>query len=240
MRPLGTPRPAHPPAPPRLDMRTVRRHRGAQAPGRCVMTCDAPVRQCLEWHYAEHLAQVKITNGGRSLRARCPVCDGDRRSLGISAGEHLRIVWQCFAGCDGNEVRRALRVAGIPPGCLPRGDGTEHSRTDIVAAILASGTRHDRAHTILRAYTVLRGHTRWPRGRELIATVQRPAHGCLLSRCPARPWWRGRSAVGCTFGSAVGCTCAVGCTSPRARLAIVTCGPLTSLPLGAVELGVSG
>ena len=124
-----------------------------------------------------HLAQVKITNGGRSLRARCPVCDGDRRSLGISAVSNLRIVWQCFAGCDGNEVRRALRVAGIPPGCLPRGDGTEHSRTDIVAAILASGTRHDRAHTILRAYTVLRGHTRWPRGRELIATVQRPAHG---------------------------------------------------------------
>jgi hypothetical protein len=133
------------------------------------VTCDLPVRECLAWHYAEHLAQAKLTNGGRSIRARCPVCDGDRRSLTISAGEHLRTVWHCFhkPPCDGSDIRRALLTAGVPSGCLPPGDGTERSRADIVAAVLRSGTRHDRANTILRAYAVLQGHTRWPRGREL-------------------------------------------------------------------------
>jgi hypothetical protein len=129
------------------------------------VTCDYPPRQCLDWHYTPHLAQVKLSTNGLQLQARCPACD--RRSLTMSAGQHKRFVRHCHAGCDGREVRRALTVAGVPSGCLPRGDGTEHSRTDIVAAILTSSTRQDRATTILCAYAVLQGHTRWPKGRAL-------------------------------------------------------------------------
>lgn len=136
------------------------------------MTCDAPVRECLEWHYAPHLAGAKYSNaGGGRIQARCPVCKSDRRALTVSAGDWRRTTWRCHngpggEGCDGAEVRAALLRAGIPAGCVPRGDGVERSRAELAITILTSGN-HEHAAARLAALAVLRGHTRWPRGHEL-------------------------------------------------------------------------
>lgn len=130
------------------------------------MTCQAPVRECLAWHVAGHLANAK-PNGdeGLSVRARCPNCDGTR-TLTVSAGEHDRIVWHCFKCRDGRAVRSALTEAGVPSGCLPRGDGQEVTTLDRVMAVIAERDPN-RADTLLRAYLIGHGHKTWPKGQEL-------------------------------------------------------------------------
>jgi hypothetical protein len=126
------------------------------------MACDAPIRECLQWHYLPHLPLGKIRNRGRSIQAPCPVHHGGAESLTISAGEYLWTVWICRAGCDGTKVRRALIAAGVPHKCVPGGDGTETSQGEMIDAILADTSSSIPAR-LLRVHAVRRGYAHWPK-----------------------------------------------------------------------------
>jgi len=128
------------------------------------MACDVPVRQCLYEHIAPKLAGAKITNGGATVRARCPVC-GDPRTLTVSAGEHQRIVWNCFTGCPRSEIRASLTRAGVT--CLPRGKSATAEAIETVSAVLRE-LDQNRGRAILRAHLILLGYTHWPKGDVLL------------------------------------------------------------------------
>jgi hypothetical protein len=134
------------------------------------MACDAPVRECLAWHIKPKLAPGRIADRhGLAVRGRCPVCDG-HDALKISAGEHQRLTWHCFtAGCgDQAGIRAALIRAGIDQGCLPRSRRAPQDDSEAAAAAMQQGTRHSRARTLIRAYLIVLGYQRWPRGDELV------------------------------------------------------------------------
>src|SRR6266487_2327672 len=134
------------------------------------MACDAPVRECLGWHYAQHFANVKPRKDGRQIHARCPLCQA-RQGLVISAGQWQRTVWKCFAGCDGKALRKAIIAAGVPAACVPRGHGTETTQAEVLDVILTdTSTTHGTAR--LRALAVIRGHAHWPKGKDLEQLAQ--------------------------------------------------------------------
>ena len=130
------------------------------------MSCTDPIRQCLYEHIRPKLASAKVDKGGRTIRARCPVC-GDPRSLTVSAGQHNRAVWNCYAGCCQPELRAAFITAGVPAACLPVSKAADKALGEVIAAVCQQGTKADRGQTLLRAYLIALGHRRWPQGAEL-------------------------------------------------------------------------
>lgn len=136
------------------------------------MPCDAPVRQCLEWHVLPRLgkyAHRKLKDGTddpASVRALCPAHDDREPSLSISIGGNGRIIWQCFAGCSPARVRAALNLAGIPLACLPLAGKQREDLLDLLRAILTTDTP-DHGTVRLRALAALEGYASLPRGTEL-------------------------------------------------------------------------
>jgi hypothetical protein len=136
------------------------------------MSCDVPVRQCLAWHFKDHLVNANLTKDGESIRARCPACDG-HDSLIISKGtEGARLAVFCHGtGCDRKTLRDALIKAGVPQMCVPRLDRTKVDPLDaILAAVVHGGA--DRAAKVLRVAAIASGHRAWPEGKELEALAE--------------------------------------------------------------------
>lgn len=131
-----------------------------------LMACDAPARQCFEWHILPHLARPKPSDGGNGARALCPAHDDGAHSLGVSIGDRQRIIWQCFAGCSRTRVRAALIEAGIPSECLPLVTREREDLLDIIRKIVTADTA-DHAGIRLRILAALEGYADLPRGGEL-------------------------------------------------------------------------
>jgi hypothetical protein len=131
------------------------------------MPCTDPVAQCLAWHIKPKLAHATITNDGLTIRARCPACDHGKDSLTISAGEHARITWHCFACSGDGEIHRALIAAGVAQSCLPRPKRDDAALIDAATAVLLEGATSRHGWVVLRAHLILHGHSRWPKGKEL-------------------------------------------------------------------------
>ena len=136
------------------------------------MACDAPVRQCFEWHVLPRLGKYNHrrrddgSDDPTSVRALCPAHNDREPSLSISVGDNGRVIWQCFAGCPPARVRAALNLAGIPLGCLPLAGKQREDLLDLIRAILTAGTA-DHGEVRLRALAALEGYTSLPRGTEL-------------------------------------------------------------------------
>jgi hypothetical protein len=131
------------------------------------MGCDATPRQCLAWHIKPKLAGAKLSTNGATIRARCPICDS-HDGLTVSAGTHLRVVWNCYACTpDPDTLRDALTCAGVPPPCLPL-IKRDRDTLQAITAACQQATRGDRAHAFLRVYLLSLGYTHWPRGTELV------------------------------------------------------------------------
>ena len=130
------------------------------------MGCDAPARQCLEWRIKPHLQDPRPADDGKGYRARCPAHDDGKHSLGISAGDRQRVIWQCFAGCSRARVRAELIGKGVPPGCLPFVGAEKEEMLDLLRVILTADTA-DHAGVRLRAMAALEGYSGLPRGGEL-------------------------------------------------------------------------
>jgi hypothetical protein len=72
---------------------------------------DAPFT-CLRDHIAKHLGLKPNEKKPWEFTGKCPRCD--TRGFGIKAGDHQRLVWNCYFGkCDAADIRQALIAAGI-------------------------------------------------------------------------------------------------------------------------------
>jgi hypothetical protein len=130
------------------------------------VACDAPPRQCFEWHILPHLDRPKPSADSRGARALCPAHDDGEHSLGVSTGDRQRIIWQCFAGCSRIRIRAALIEAGISPGCLPLVTREREDLIDLIRRIATADTA-DHAGIRLRILAALEGYEELPRGDEL-------------------------------------------------------------------------
>jgi hypothetical protein len=136
------------------------------------VACDAPVRQCFEWHVRPKLASPvgrkrdDGTDDPWSVRALCPAHHDRERSLSVSVGDNGKIIWNCFAGCTRVRVRAALIASGIEPGCLPLGGKEREDLLDLLRAILTAETP-DHGAVRLRALAAMEGYANLPRGGEL-------------------------------------------------------------------------
>lgn len=144
------------------------------------VACDAPIRECLDLHYAPHLAGAKHTRRGFAIQVDCPVCWA-RNAATISAGDVRRTVWHCHAHqCDGAKIRRAILNAGVPESCVPGGDGTETAQGDVIDAILTD-TADSFPARLLRVHAIRRGYVHWPKGRRLVALAREVGVGRTLA-----------------------------------------------------------
>lgn len=139
-----------------------------------MVVCDAPKRQCLEWHIKPHLAEPVPADVGASYRALCPAHDDGERSLSISVKvdidghgrERERIVWQCFACKNTALVRLSLIGAGVPAECVPLTAAEKEDILDQLWRILGADTDHH-GHVRLRAAAALMGYKNLPKGADL-------------------------------------------------------------------------
>lgn len=135
------------------------------------MACDAPLRQCLEWHIKPHLDNPEFYKGDLTkgfddgYSARCPAHDDRHRSFTVNVGKH-RIWYQCHAGCDQLAVRAELIAKGVPDRCLPI---TQQRKADLVDQLTALLTNPDldHGHKVLLALAHIRGMGSLPRGAGL-------------------------------------------------------------------------
>lgn len=136
------------------------------------MACDAPIRQCFDWHVLPHLdspvhrKREDGTDDPFSVRMLCPAHDDRERSLSVSIGNKGRVIWQCFAGCAQTRVRAALTAGGVASGCLSLAGKEREDLLDLLRAILTADTP-DHGAVRLRALAALEGYANLPRGGEL-------------------------------------------------------------------------
>lgn len=130
------------------------------------MACDVPPRECLAWHILPRLTSGRLSETGLSARSLCPAHPDREHSLGVSAGEKQRIVWQCFAGCTRTRVRAALIELGVPAGCLPLVVREKEDLLELIRQIVTADTP-DHGATRLRVLAALEGYSDLPRGGEL-------------------------------------------------------------------------
>lgn len=146
------------------------------------MTCDAPPRQCLEWHVLPRLDGATLNAARDSISARCPVHPDRKQSFGISVGENKRLVWGCLRKppCPGERIRAVLIQRGVPNACLPR---SVKDRDELLDRIQQATYADSADHAVIRLHVaaLLEGHYNGlPRGEELeriagLAKVSRAA-----------------------------------------------------------------
>ena len=129
--------------------------------------CDIPRAQCLNWHVRDCLREPKASgdlDGGviASYRALCPAHPDTDRSLSVSVGEKVRIVWHCYAkGIDGKPlctalaIRAALIRDGTPAECLPLPKEDEECLADQIAKLYAA--EMDRSERQWRIWSLVQG-----------------------------------------------------------------------------------
>ena len=95
---------ASPPLPP------VRLRRDAR------VACDLAKISCLIGHVLPRIDRSR--REGDQGYGCCPWHEDAHASFSVTAGQKVRFVWHCEAGCDPADVRLGLIRQGIPDGCL--------------------------------------------------------------------------------------------------------------------------
>jgi len=137
------------------------------------LACNAPQRQCLEWHVKPHLDDPEFYKGDLAkgfddgYSARCPAHDDRHRSFTVNPGKH-RIWYQCHAGCDQLAVRAELIAKGVPDECLPISKQRQEDLIEQLNRLLTTAGMED-GHKVLLALAHVRGMSELPRGKKLEA-----------------------------------------------------------------------
>ena len=133
------------------------------------MACDAPPRQCLEWHIKPKLIKARESDDGNGYRALCPAHKDRHHSFSIGISDDgKRLLYRCFT-CDNRRRERLALISecGISPGCLPVPAREKEDLLDYIAT-LASADTDNHAEVRLRIMAALEGYyPDLPRGREL-------------------------------------------------------------------------
>lgn len=140
------------------------------------MACNAPSRECLEWHVRPKLDGAttvqRDSEGFYYFTVRCPAHDDGKPSLKISQGKQRRLVWFCHAGCADGKVRHALIGCHIDAACLPRSTAEMRDFEESLRTLLTSDLGH--ADVRLRALAMLDSPGgELPRGRALVELAGR-------------------------------------------------------------------
>jgi len=88
---------------------------------------------------AEAIADsLGLKRHGQNWRGACPCCGGSNRSGKFSLAEgRSGPIWQCFAGCQGDDIADELRQRGLlAPRASPRRPAAKYSRDQIEHAEL--------------------------------------------------------------------------------------------------------
>lgn len=133
------------------------------------MACDAG-RACIHDHVRPWLRAPK-PKADDGYRALAPCHEDRAHSLSVSIGGSGRVIWHCFAGCDGEQARAALIRAGVPAGCLRRAADDAAGFEDVMNWLVFGADSH--AHKVLRLAAYLRGFGYdLPGGAELRALAE--------------------------------------------------------------------
>jgi hypothetical protein len=147
------------------------------------LACDAPPRQCLEWHIKPKLRKARESEDGNGYRALCPAHDDRSHSFSISVSDDgKRLLYRCFA-CENRRRERLALIheCGISPGCLPTPAREKEELLDYIEGLAAADT-DNHAEVRLRIMAALEGYyPDLPRGREL----ERVAGRSSVSRATA-------------------------------------------------------
>lgn len=132
------------------------------------LACDAPPRQCLEWHIKPKLLKARASEDGNGYRALCPAHKDRNHSFSISVSDDgKRLLYRCFA-CENRRRERLALIHeyGISPGCLPTPAREKEELIDCIEKLAAADT-DNHAEVRLRIMAALEGYSDLPRGREL-------------------------------------------------------------------------
>src|SRR5580700_2009682 len=109
------------------------------------LACDAPPRQCLEWHIKPKLKKARpvVDDNGvlTGYRALCPAHNDRHHSFSISVTDDGRwIQYQCFACKNRRRERNGLIGDGVPERCLPVPAREKQELLDFLDALLSAPT----------------------------------------------------------------------------------------------------
>lgn len=136
------------------------------------MACDAPPRQCLEWHIKPKLKKARpvVDDDGQvaGYRALCPAHNDRHHSFSISVSDDGKFIrYQCFK-CNNRKRERLALISecGISERCLPVPAKEARELLDHIIQLLAADT-DNHAEIRLRAMAAAEGYNDLPRGKEL-------------------------------------------------------------------------
>lgn len=129
--------------------------------------CDAPGRECYEYHLLPHLTDAVEKGSEFGHRSIAPCHDDKERSLSTGIGGNGRPAFYCFACDDQVKTRFALIEAKVHSGCLiiSRKD-REEALDQVMAALKGDGTPTAK---LIRIAAVLLSSGKLPHGLELEA-----------------------------------------------------------------------
>lgn len=136
------------------------------------MACDAPPRQCLEWHIKPKLRKARPTTDDegeiKGYRALCPAHNDRHHSFSIGVTDDGKFIrYQCFKCKNRRKERLALvNECGIPERCLPAPAKEARETLDYIIQLLGAPT-DNHAEIRLRAMAAAEGYDDLPRGKEL-------------------------------------------------------------------------
>jgi hypothetical protein len=136
------------------------------------LACDAPPRQCLEWHIKPKLRKVRPSsddNGElKGYRALCPAHNDRHHSFSISVSDDGKFIrYQCFKCNNRKRERLALiNECGISERCLPVPAKEARDLLEYIVQLLGAPT-DNHAEVRLRAMAAAEGYDDLPRGKEL-------------------------------------------------------------------------
>ena len=160
------------------------------------MACDAPPRQCLEWHIKPKLRKPRLVVDDNGVltgyRALCPAHNDRHHSFSIGVSDDgQRILHQCFVCKNRRRERNALiEACGVPRACLPVPAAERQELLDFLDALLSAPT-DNHAEIRLRAAAAMEGYYDLPKGKEL----ERIAGKSSVSPAAAYDYKRRRSPV---------------------------------------------
>lgn len=136
------------------------------------MACDAPPRQCLEWHIKPKLRKVRLSVGDdgevKGYRALCPAHNDRHHSFSISVSDDGKFIrYRCFK-CENRKRERLALIneCGISERCLPVPAKEARDLLDHIIQLLSAPT-DNHAEIRLRAMAAAEGYDDLPRGKEL-------------------------------------------------------------------------
>ena len=136
-----------------------------------LMACEAPARQCLEWHIKPKLRKVRVSTDENGVvngyRALCPAHSDRHHSFSIGVTDDGKFIrYQCFACKNRRRERLALIECGISERCLPVPAKEARDLLEHIIKLLGAPT-DNHAEIRLRAMAAAEGYDDLPRGKEL-------------------------------------------------------------------------